>query len=84
MGDTICFLDPNFDDDFNLVDNEELREFMYVNSPREFSEKVDKIANDGEFYKHIKYLQRLEIWNKFNDYIEEENKQIWKNKLNIS
>lgn len=84
ISDIICFLDINYDEDYDLVDNEELREFMYVSSPKEFSEKVDRISNDEDFYKHIKYLQRLEVWNKFNEYIEEKNKQIWKNKLDIS
>lgn len=77
LGDMIAFVDINYDPDKSLTNNEELKEFMYVSTPEEFSEKVDKIANDKNYYKHIKDLQRKSVYNKFGEFIENKNREKW-------
>lgn len=73
LGDIINFVDIRFDPDKRYTDDPELKEFMYVSTPAEFAQKVDKIASDEKFYRHIKYLQRKSVYDKFKDFIEEEN-----------
>lgn len=75
LADIIAFCDLRYDPDKKLTDDEVLKDFMYVSSPKEFAEKVDKIANDKDFYMDIKYRQRKSILDKFGDYITEENKK---------
>jgi len=74
LADIIAFCDLRYDPEKKLTDDEVLKDFMYVSSPKEFAEKVDKIANDKEFYMNIKYRQRKSILDKFEEYITEENK----------
>lgn len=78
LGDIVAIIDEDFDKEHRLCDNEELEEFMYVKNPKEFKERVEKISNDELYYKHIKKLQRRSIFNKFKDYIEENNLELWK------
>ena len=83
LSDIIAFVDLRYDPDKKLTDNEELKEFMYVSTPQEFAEKVEKIANDETYYRHIKYLQRKSIFDNFNDFIEEDIKEKYKEKLGL-
>ena len=84
IGDIILFVDDKFDSEHKFVDdNKELVDFMYVKTPEEFKERVDMIANNENLYKRIKYLQRLSVYNKFKDYINKDNLEIWKTNLNI-
>lgn len=78
LSDMVAFVDLRYDPEKKLTDNEELKEFMYVSSPKEFAEKVDKIANDEEFYRHIVKLQRKSIFDNFRDYIEDKNVELYK------
>jgi len=83
LSDIIAFCDTRYDPERKLTDNEELKEFMYVSSPQEFAEKVDKIANNEEFYRHIKYLQRKSIYDNFKEYINPENIDKYKKILGL-
>lgn len=78
LSDMVAFVDLRYDPEKKLTDNEELKEFMYVSSPKEFAEKVDKIANDENFYRHIVKLQRKSIFDNFRDYIENKNVELYK------
>lgn len=78
LSDMVAFVDLRYDPEKKFTDNEELKEFMYVSSPKEFAEKVDKIANDEEFYRHIVKLQRKSIFDNFRDYIEDKNIEFYK------
>lgn len=78
LSDIVAFVDLRYDPEKKLTDNEELKDFMYVSSPKEFAEKVDKIANDEEFYRHIVKLQRKSIFDNFRDYIEDKNVELYK------
>jgi len=73
LADIIAFCDTRYDPERKLTDDPVLKEFMYVSSPEEFAEKVDKIANDEAFYRDIKYRQRKSVFEKFKDYITDEN-----------
>lgn len=83
LSDIIAFVDLRYDPDKKLTDNEELKEFMYVSTPQEFAEKVEKIANDETYYRHIKYLQRKSIFDNFNEFIEDDIKEKYKEKLGL-
>lgn len=78
LSDMVAFVDLRYDPEKKLTDNEELKEFMYVSSPKEFAEKVDKIANDENFYRHIVKLQRKSIFDNFRNYIEDKNVELYK------
>lgn len=78
LSDIVAFVDLRYDPEKKLTDNEELKDFMYVSSPKEFAEKVDKIANDEEFYRHIVKLQRKSIFDNFREYIEDKNVELYK------
>lgn len=78
LSDIVAFADLRYDPEKKLTDNQELKNFMYVSSPKEFAEKVDKIANDEEFYRHIVKLQRKSIFDNFRDYIEDKNVELYK------
>ena len=73
LSDIIAFCDTRYDPDRKFTDNDELKEFMYVSTPEEFSKKVDMIANNEAYYRHIKYLQRKSIFDNFREFINEEN-----------
>lgn len=73
--DIIPFVYCEYDKKKDYTDDEELKEFMYVSTPEEFRDKVKKIANDESYYRHIKYLQRKSIYDKYGQYLTEESKQ---------
>ena len=73
LSDIIAFCDTRYDPKRKFTDDEELKEFMYVSSPEEFANKVEKISTDKKFYKHIKYLQRKSVFEKFKNFINDEN-----------
>ena len=65
LSDIIAFCDIRYDPNKQFTNNEELKDFMYVSTPEEFSNKVDMISNNETYYKHIKYLQRKSIFDNF-------------------
>lgn len=75
LSDVIAFVYGPYDKDRSYVDNEELKTFMYVDTPEEFVERVNKISNDKEYYKHIKYLQRKAVYEKYGYFCNEESKK---------
>ena len=56
---------------------------MYVDTPEEFAEKVNKVATDENYYRHIKYLQRKSIYDNFKQYMNENSKRIFREKLDL-
>lgn len=81
LSDTIAFVYTPYDSKKTLVDNEELKSFMYVDTPEQFVERVNMINNDKELYKRIKQLQRKDTYTKFGNYCKPENLVILKQKL---
>lgn len=77
MGDIVALVDIAYDPNKELVDNDELKEFMYISTPQEFAEKVKKVSSDENYYRHIKKLQRQAVYKKFGELIEEKNKDKW-------
>lgn len=59
--DIVGFIWHEYDKDKKLVENEELKNFIYFSSKKELKEKLAKIKSDSNFYKHIIELQRSEI-----------------------
>ena len=83
LSDIIAFVYAPYDADKEYTDDKELKEFMYVETPEEFAEKVNKVATDEKFYRHIKYLQRKSVYDKFNKYMNASSKKIFKEKLGL-
>lgn len=79
--DLIAFVYYEYDEKRVYTKDSELKKFMYVTSPEDFNEKVQKIANDEKFFRHIKYLQRKSIYDMFKKYMLDESKKIFKNYL---
>lgn len=82
LADIVAFVDKRYDPNKNLTDDEVLKDFMYVSSPKEFAEKVDKIANDENFYRDIVYRQRKSIYNKFKEYMTDDTLKKFESFLN--
>ena len=77
MLDLVGFVYEAYDKDKNFIMNDELREFVYFSDPNELYEKLAKIKNDKDFYKHIINLQRKEIMDRLGtDYKQFINKKI--------
>ena len=83
LADIVAFVDKRYDPNKNLTDDEVLKDFMYVSTPQEFAEKVDKIANDEAFYRDIVYRQRKSVFEKFKDYITPENEKKYREFLKL-
>lgn len=83
LSDIIPFVYGPYDANREYTDNEELKEFMYVETPEEFAEKVNKVATDESYYRHIKYLQRKSIYDNFNQYMNDNSKRIFREKLDL-
>ena len=69
---------------FNKVmnsDDEELKNFMYVSTPEDFADKVKRISEDESYYKHIKYLQRKAVYDKYKSYCNAETLSIFESWL---
>lgn len=82
MSDIIAFVYTPYDEYKRYTDNDELKEFMYVDDPNDFKQKVEKLINDDSFYRHIKYLQRKSIYDNFNDYMTISSKEMFEQYLN--
>ena len=57
----VAFVWHTYDVDKKFVKNEELKNFIYVNSIDEFHDKVLQIKNDPELFKHLVELERKEV-----------------------
>lgn len=68
LSDVIAFVYEPYDKDHKYIDDDELKEFMYVSTPEDFANKVTKISNDEKLYKHIKFLQRKAVYTKYKKY----------------
>jgi hypothetical protein len=82
MADIIPFVYHKYDSNKNYTDDQELKDFMYVSSPEEFKEKVESLIQKPVwFFRHIKYLQRKSIYDKFNDFMTDESKAFFEKYL---
>lgn len=68
LSDVIGFVYEPYDKDHKYIDDEELKNFMYVSTPEDFADKVKRISEDESYYKHIKYLQRKAVYDKYKSY----------------
>lgn len=81
LSDVIAFVYEPYDKDHKYIDDEELKNFMYVATPEDFAQKVSKIANDEVYYKHIKFLQRKAIYDKYKEFCNDKTRKIFENWL---
>ena len=72
--DIVAFIWHEYDPTKRFVENQELKDFIYVKTPEELERKVNKIKNDEQFYHHIVELERQDILNQFNKYKVEKTK----------
>lgn len=75
LSDIIPFVFTAYDSQKVYTDNQELKDFMYVDTPEDFVQKVNKISIDEKYYKHIKYLQRKSIYDNFKQYMNKDSKK---------
>jgi hypothetical protein len=57
----VAFVWHTYDVDKKFVKNEELKNFIYVDSIDEFHDKVLQIKNNPELFKHLAELERKEV-----------------------
>ena len=81
LSDVIAFVYEPYDKDHKYIDEQELKDFMYVSSPEDFAAKVNRISTDKEFYNHIKFLQRKAVYDKYSQFCNEKTKKIFENWL---
>lgn len=81
LSDVIGFVYEPYDKDHKYIDDEELKNFMYVSTPEDFADKVKRISEDESYYKHIKYLQRKAVYDKYKSYCNTETLSIFESWL---
>ena len=81
LSDVIGFVYEPYDKDHKYIDDEELKNFMYVSTPEDFADKVKRISEDESYYKHIKYLQRKAVYDKYKSYCNAETLSIFESWL---
>lgn len=81
LSDVIGFVYEPYDKDHKYIDDEELKNFMYVSTPEDFADKVKRISEDESYYKHIKYLQRKAVYDKYKNYCNAETLSIFESWL---
>ena len=81
LSDVIGFVYEPYDKDHKYIDDEELKNFMYVSTPEDFADKVKRISEDESYYKHIKYLQRKAVYDKYKSYCNTETLSIFQSWL---
>ena len=63
--DVVAFIYTGYDENKKFVKNQELKDFIYVTTPEELKEKINKIKNYSEYAKHIIELERKDILDQF-------------------
>lgn len=81
MSDIIPFVYHKYDSEKVYTDNQELKDFMYVSTPEDFKQKVEKLIGNENYFRHIKYIQRKSIYDNFNDFMTDESKKIFEEYL---
>ena len=81
LSDVIGFVYEPYDKDHKYIDDEELKNFMYVSTPEDFADKVKRISEDESYYRHIKYLQRKAVYDKYKSYCNTETLSIFESWL---
>lgn len=81
LSDVIAFVYEPYDEFHKYIDDEELKEFIYVSTPEQYAERVAKISNDQAYYDHIKFLQRKAIYEKYKDFCNAKSRKIFEDWL---
>ena len=81
LSDIITFVYTPYDSKKEYTTDNELKDFMYVDDPNDFKNKVEKLISDEKFYRHIKYLQRKSIYNSFYNYMTDDSKVVFEKYL---
>ena len=70
----ICFIDADYDPNHRLIQNENLRKVLYVSTPEEIKEKLDKIRSKPGMFDKILEMQFDEFkhWDEYKIHEEEE------------
>lgn len=63
--DVVAFIYTAYDPDRSYVQNEWLKDFIYVSSVEELKDRINRIKANPELYKKIVELERQEIINQF-------------------
>ena len=61
MIDLVGFIYLPYDKDKKFIQNQELKDFIYFSNNKELEDKLNKIKNDLDYYRHIVNLEREEI-----------------------
>ena len=75
LSDIIPFVFTPYDSKKQYTDDEFLKEFMYVDTPEQFKERVERIINEDKLFCKVKYHQRKSIYDKFNIYMLDKSKK---------
>ena len=77
LADIIPFVFTPYDSKKQYTDDDFLKEFMYVDNPEQFKERVEQLISDDHLFCKVKYHQRKSIYDKFNNYMLDKSKQIF-------
>lgn len=77
LSDVIAFIYLPYDEERKYINDSELKDFMYVSRPEEFADKVLKVSNDESFFRHVKYLQRKAVYEKYCGFCNEESRMLF-------
>ena len=66
----VLFIDESLDPNKTVFNNDELKEFCYVNSRDDVIDKLEKLK-DTEFRKHIVDLERQDLDCTYKDYCDQ-------------
>ena len=60
-GDTLAFILDEFDPNHEYVQNQELKDFIYIKDPEDLKAKVKRCEEDPAFYEKMVKLEKEEI-----------------------
>lgn len=83
LSDIIAFIYTPYDSKKILVNDDFLKDFIYVDNPQDFVKKVNMISNNKELYYKIKMLQRKSTYELFNEFCNDKSKIQFETFLNI-
>ena len=81
LADIIPFVFTPYDSKKQYTNDDFLKDFMYVDNPEQFKERVEQLISDDHLFCKVKYHQRKSIYDKFNNYMLDESKQMFEKYL---
>lgn len=66
--DTVAFIHVSYDPERKYISNKELADFIYVKTPEDIQQRLNKIKNDESLYRKIVEAERKEIFDQFGKY----------------